>query len=80
MKKSHGSFSLMRLARREHGEAIKAVLEGESYLNLHVAICPAGGEFEIWVSSPNTASDDDVKEMTLQLLAYAAVESQGVPA
>lgn len=66
-------FSLTRLAHREHGETLIKILSGVSYLNLEVKVCPAGGEFEVWVGSRVAENMDDLKDMVLMILSHEAL-------
>jgi len=66
----HTSIPLLRVTKREQGERVREQLEGASYMNLHVAVCPAGGEFQVVVETRyEFEADDNAETMLLDMVA-----------
>jgi hypothetical protein len=53
----------------EQAEPLRRALEGRSYMNFQVAICPAGGEFRVYVGTrrPDT-TEEELRELVLYVL------------
>lgn len=69
------SFVLMTETSTERGEALKAYLDGQSYMNLNVLLCAVGGCFEIRVESTVADNVDELKDMTLFILACKTMDA-----
>lgn len=66
----HTSIPLIRVSKREQGEAVREKLEGASYMNLHVCVCPAGGEFQVIVETRHEFdADENAETMLLDMTA-----------
>ena len=55
----------------EGGEKFKAAVEGKTYMQFRVALCPGGGEYDVWVDSPGDYAADEVRD---HLVLYMAGE------
>lgn len=66
----HTTIPLLRVTKREQGDAVREKLEGASYMNLHVGVCPAGGEFQVIVETAHTfEADENAEVMLLDMVA-----------
>lgn len=69
------SFKLTNETSRERGEALKAYLNGQSYLNINVLLCAAGGSFDIIVESVNTDSVEELRDMVMFILTCRTMDA-----
>jgi hypothetical protein len=50
-------------------ERLKERLHGKTYMNFRIYGCPAGGEDEIWAETSYAATESEIKEFLLYVLA-----------
>lgn len=67
-------FTLYRTSSRAAGESLKRLLQGRSYMDLYVTICPYQGELHVNVGTrrPETTMAE-LQDMVMDLLCSAAV-------
>ena len=53
------SIRIARVTKKEQAQRFVKAVDGQTYMNFQVLVCPAGGEFEVIVE---TAHTDDVAE------------------
>lgn len=70
------TITIHNVTRREDAQPLVDALQGESYMNLDVGVCPVGGSFDVTVSTsrPDT-SEQDLNGMVMSLLAYKVCEA-----
>ena len=74
---TYTSLDLMRTSSRERAEKLRAVLQGETYMNLDVCCAPDGGELQVSVSTTHEFDTDEdpeaeLRDMVLQVLTHEA--------
>ncbi len=74
---TYTSLDIMRTHDSESAEKLRAVLQGQTYMNLDVCCAPDGGELQVSVSTTHEfeADEDGERElqgMVLSVLARAA--------
>lgn len=60
---------IVRTGDQERAQKLVAAIEGKSYMNFRVGICPAMGEFSVVVESDYEASDEEITEMLMAIMA-----------
>ena len=65
------SIKIHNVTRREHAQPLIDKLQGETYMNLEVLVCPVGGSFDVLVQTrrPNT-TEAELTEMVMGCLAF----------
>lgn len=64
------SVELFTITSEKEATKIKAALEGKSYYNFHVAVCPMGGSSMVNVETDDEdATEQGVKDMVMYVLA-----------
>lgn len=63
--------------RREAAAPLENLLNGKTYMNLEVHVCPVGGSFDVNVQTlrPET-SEEELREMVLGFLASAVISGE----
>ena len=72
-------IDLMRTSSRERAEKLRAVLQGETYMNLDFCAAPDGGELQLSVATTHEFDADEdgereLLEMVLQVLTWEATQ------
>lgn len=71
------SISIMR-CDSVHGEKLKCLLQGKTYMNFDVHVCPAYGEFEVWIHTNSDYTETELTQMVIAVLAWDLVKAQEV--
>lgn len=67
------SIKVSNVFRREQAEPLQKLFEGKTYMNLEVGVAPAGGSFDVWVSTRRErTSEEELREMAMLLLVEHA--------
>lgn len=61
---------------RESAEKYVEKLDGRTYMNFHIAICPVGGSFDVWVESNTGVTHNELKEMVIEVLAQDLISNK----
>jgi hypothetical protein len=61
-------INLTKVIRPERAEGIKRLLDGRTFMNFRVTVCPIGGEFAVNVET-DYDGEEDVKDFLLMVLA-----------
>ena len=59
---------LLRFCKAQ-GEKIKEKLDGKTYMDFRILVCPAGGEYEIIAETNYNGTEDEILGMFMHLLA-----------
>ena len=62
---------ITRTHNREWAEHFKRIMDGQSYFNFQVLICPDGGEFSVVVESAIGGREQEADDMLMMLMADA---------
>ena len=62
------SISITRVSKREHAQKFEEAINGKSYMNFEVLVCPAGGEFEVIVVTSYTDDEAEAQGMLNYLM------------
>jgi len=54
---------------KEQGEKIKEKLEGKTYMNFRILVCPSGGSFEVFAETNYDGKKDDILGAFIFLMA-----------
>ncbi len=76
---TYTTIDLMRTSSRERAEKLRAVLQGETYMNLDFCAAPDGGELQLSVATTHEFDADEdgereLLEMVLQVLTWEATQ------
>lgn len=66
---------LMNVCYPERAEGLKRALHGKTYMNFRVTVCPAGGMFTVNVETDYDASEAEIKDFLLSVLASDLAEA-----
>lgn len=72
---SHAMMTkLDNVSRREDATPLETLLNGKTYLNLEVLVCPVGGSFDVLAQTlrPET-SEEELRETVLSFLTSAVL-------
>lgn len=77
---SRPSIKVYNVSLREDAEPLCRLFEGKTYMNLEVGVAPAGGSFDVWVSTcrPNI-SETELRGMVMSVLVSCALDMGSVP-
>lgn len=53
-------------------ERLNRILHGKTYMNFNIVVCPAGGSFDVLAETNYDASEEEVRDFLLFVLASAA--------
>ena len=62
------SISIARVTKKEQAQKFAEAINGQSYMNFQVLICPAGGEFEVIVETDYTDNEAEAQGMLNYLM------------
>ena len=70
-KTQEGKYTSIEIGMmsKEQGEQIKAKLEGKTYMNFRILVCPAGGSFEVFAETNYDGKKDDIIAVFVFLMA-----------
>lgn len=70
-------FTLYRTSSRAAGDALKQLLQGQSYMDLYVTICPYQGEFHVNVGTRRAdTSEAELRGMVMMILCDSVVGAE----
>lgn len=61
--------NVMNVTDRKHAEPIRRALEGQTYMDFRVTVCPVGGSFNVNVETDYQAPECDIRDFIMGLLA-----------
>jgi hypothetical protein len=64
---------ILRVTKPEMAEKLIEAINGKTYMNFRVGVCPAMGEFSVVVESDYDAPDSEIDEMLFSVLAHGVV-------
>lgn len=65
------NIKIHNVLQEREAQPLKSVLQGQSYMNLDVQLCPVGGSFDVKVETLNPGvSEAELTEMVLGILAH----------
>ena len=62
------SISITRITKKEQAQKFEKAINGKSYMNFEVLVCPAGGEFEVIVETTYTDDEAEAQGMLNYLM------------
>jgi len=66
-------ISIFRTGSREEAEAFKDKMQGKTYLDFNVLICPDHGEVEVWIQSIYADGVEELREMVMMVMAESVI-------
>lgn len=61
--------NVMNVTDRKYAEPIRRVLEGQTYMDFRVTVCPVGGSFNVNVETDYKADESEIRAFIMGLLA-----------
>ena len=62
------SISIARVTKKEQAKKFEEAINGQSYMDFKVLVCPAGGEFEVIVETAYTDDEAEAQGMLNYLM------------
>jgi hypothetical protein len=74
------SIKVHNVTSREAAEPLVRLLEGKTFMNLEVGLAPAGGSFDVWVTTrrPDT-TEEELREMVMSVMASCILDMGSAP-
>ena len=60
---------ITRVTSQERADKLVELLDGKTYMNFRVGVCPAMGEFSVVVESDYEAPEEEIDGMLIHVLA-----------
>lgn len=68
------SIKIHNMSLRRDAEPLCRLLEGKTYMNFEVGMAPAGGSFDVWVSTTRPdISEEELRDMVMGTLVSCAL-------
>lgn len=69
---------LTNVIKKEQGEEIKKIIESiDTYMDIKVLICPAGGSMDIWAETMYETTEEEFTSFLLMVLTDALIGGRG---
>ncbi len=79
MTNAAGDFASVNLGNfsRERGENIKTALQGKSWMQFNVGICPIGGDYPINITTIQTSDVKELNDMLILCMSGILAQTKG---
>jgi len=81
-------FKLTNVITQAAADAISEALHGETYMDLQVLLCPAGGSWDVWVETEyfdkldeddeelsHETQTEELRDMVIEVMAQTIIKS-----